>query len=183
MNEVFNGKIEVAIPVEVGASERLQPVTEAPASVSFITAEEIARHGYRTLADILRAYFWASQVGAFNLTEISADNLLINLVVVTHLLYSAFCGRHYSKRIVLPLVLLSIPMAIGIHTVTAFLYNGLAARPYWNASILAPQFLASAFSSGPAILLIVEEALDAGGDPLHRALTRPACRRRTARGR
>src|ERR1700675_4130133 len=38
----------------VGASERIQPVTEAPASVSFITAEEIARYGYRTLADILR---------------------------------------------------------------------------------------------------------------------------------
>ena len=37
-----------------GASERLQPVTEAPASVSFITAQEIARYGYRTLADILR---------------------------------------------------------------------------------------------------------------------------------
>ena len=37
-----------------GASERMQPVTEAPASVSFITAEEIARYGYRTLADILR---------------------------------------------------------------------------------------------------------------------------------
>jgi outer membrane receptor for ferrienterochelin and colicins len=37
-----------------GASERLQPSTEAPASVSFITAEEIARYGYRTLADILR---------------------------------------------------------------------------------------------------------------------------------
>ena len=37
-----------------GASERLQPVTEAPASVSFITAEEIARFGYRTLADVLR---------------------------------------------------------------------------------------------------------------------------------
>jgi iron complex outermembrane receptor protein len=38
-----------------GASERLQPVTEAPASVTFITAEEIERFGYRTLADILRA--------------------------------------------------------------------------------------------------------------------------------
>lgn len=37
-----------------GASERIQPVTEAPASVSFITAEEIAKYGYRTLADILR---------------------------------------------------------------------------------------------------------------------------------
>src|SRR5260370_28620020 len=37
-----------------GASERLQPVTEAPASVSFVTAAEIAKFGYRTLADILR---------------------------------------------------------------------------------------------------------------------------------
>jgi molybdopterin-containing oxidoreductase family membrane subunit len=50
-------------------------------------------------------------------------------------------------------------MAVGIHTVTAFLYNGLAARPYWNSSILAPQFLASAFCSGPAILLIVLQVL------------------------
>jgi molybdopterin-containing oxidoreductase family membrane subunit len=80
---------------------------------------------------------------------------LLNFVVVTHILYRAFSGRHYAKKLVIPLVLLSIPMAISIHTVTAFLYNGLAARPYWNASILAPQFLASAFCSGPAILLIV----------------------------
>jgi molybdopterin-containing oxidoreductase family membrane subunit len=50
-------------------------------------------------------------------------------------------------------------MAVAIHTVTAFLYNGLAARPYWNSSILAPKFLASAFCSGPAILLFVLQIL------------------------
>jgi molybdopterin-containing oxidoreductase family membrane subunit len=44
---------------------------------------------------------------------------------------------------------------VGIHTVTAFLYNGLAARPFWNASILAPRFLASAFCSGPAMVIIM----------------------------
>jgi molybdopterin-containing oxidoreductase family membrane subunit len=80
---------------------------------------------------------------------------LVNFVVASHILYRAFHGRHYNKSLVVPLVLLSIPMAVGIHTVTAFLYNGLAARPYWNSSILAPQFLASAFCSGPAILLIM----------------------------
>jgi len=84
---------------------------------------------------------------------------LVNFIVASHILYRAFHGRHYERRLVVPLVLLSIPMAVGIHTVTAFLYNGLAARPYWNSSILAPQFLASAFCSGPAILLIVMQLL------------------------
>jgi iron complex outermembrane receptor protein len=37
-----------------GASKRIQPVTQAPASVTIITREEIARYDYRTLADILR---------------------------------------------------------------------------------------------------------------------------------
>ena len=83
----------------------------------------------------------------------------VNFVVVTHILYRAYTGRHYAPKVVIPLVLVSIPMAVGIHTVTAFLYNGLAARPYWNSSILAPQFLASAFCSGPAILLVVLQLL------------------------
>jgi iron complex outermembrane receptor protein len=38
-----------------GASLRDQPVTEAPSSVTFITADQIERFGYRSLADILRA--------------------------------------------------------------------------------------------------------------------------------
>lgn len=80
--------------------------------------------------------------------------LLVNLLVVVHILYTGYHGRDYDKRFVVPLVLFSIPMAIAIHTVTAFLYNGMAARPYWNASILAPRFIASAFCSGPAVLLI-----------------------------
>ena len=84
---------------------------------------------------------------------------VVNFVVATHILYRAFHGKRYIKKLVVPLVLLSVPMAVGIHTVTAFLYNGLAARPYWNSSILAPQFLASAFCSGPAILLVVLQLL------------------------
>ena len=37
-----------------GASKRLQPVTDAPSSVTIITAEEIAQMGYQSLAELVR---------------------------------------------------------------------------------------------------------------------------------
>lgn len=85
--------------------------------------------------------------------------LVLNFVIVTYLLFSLYRGRTPAKAFFLPLVLFSIPAAIAIHTVTAFLYNGMPARPFWNASILAPRFLASAFCSGPAVLLILMQLL------------------------
>jgi Ni/Fe-hydrogenase subunit HybB-like protein len=85
--------------------------------------------------------------------------LVLNLVIVTYLLFAMFQRRKPDRRFFLPLVLISIPSAIAIHTVTAFLYNGMPARPFWNASILAPRFLASAFCSGPAVLLILMQLL------------------------
>jgi len=85
--------------------------------------------------------------------------LLLNLVIVLHLLYTAFFDRPYRRSLVVPLLLVSIPAAVAIHTVTAFVYAGMAARPYWNSAILAPRFLASAFCSGPAILLILFQIL------------------------
>ena len=85
--------------------------------------------------------------------------LVLNLVIVLHLLFKGYHRRPYNHRFVVPLLLLSIPAAVGIHTVTAFVYAGTAARPFWNAAILAPRFLASAFCSGPAILLILFQIL------------------------
>ena len=53
-----------------------------------------------------------------------------------------------------PLIYLSIPWAISIHTVTAFIYAGLPGRSFWLTAIMAPRFLASAFASGPALLIL-----------------------------
>lgn len=83
----------------------------------------------------------------------------LNLFVVSYLLNTLFYKRDIKNKILTPLILISIPVAIGIHTVTAFLYNGFAGRPYWNSALLAPKFLASAFCSGPAVLIILFQIL------------------------
>ncbi len=81
--------------------------------------------------------------------------LAINLLISFYALYQMAHNREYSLQIIKPLIILSIPWAVSIHTVTAFLFNGLSARPFWNASILAPRFLASAFCSGPAVMMLI----------------------------
>lgn len=81
--------------------------------------------------------------------------LIINTIIPFYLLYKKYVEQEPNKKFYLPFVLLSIPWAVSIHTVTAFLYNPLPARPFWNAAILAPRFLASAFCSGPALILII----------------------------
>ncbi len=54
-----------------------------------------------------------------------------------------------------PFIYISIPWAISIHTVTAFLYAGLPGRHFWLSAIMAARFLASAFAGGPALLIIL----------------------------
>ena len=53
-----------------------------------------------------------------------------------------------------PLIYLSIPWAISIHTLTAFIYAGMPGRSFWLTAIMAPRFLAAAFASGPALLIL-----------------------------
>ena len=81
--------------------------------------------------------------------------LFLNLLIPGYIIYKAYNEKPVNYNFLLPFILLSIPWAVSIHTVTAFIYNGLAARPFWNASILAPRFLASAFCSGPALIILL----------------------------
>jgi Ni/Fe-hydrogenase subunit HybB-like protein len=48
---------------------------------------------------------------------------------------------------------------VSIHTVTAFLYVGLGGRPFWNSSIVGPRFLASAFTAGPALIILALQVI------------------------
>ncbi len=79
--------------------------------------------------------------------------LLINIVTGWTVLESDKQGVP-PPAWVKPLIYISIPWAISIHTVTAFIYAGLPGRGFWLTAIMAPRFLASAFASGPALLIL-----------------------------
>ena len=80
--------------------------------------------------------------------------LFLNIVIGWNVLEAERNNVHYPMWLK-PLIYLSIPWAVGIHTVTAFLYCGLPGRGFWLTAILAPRFLASAFAAGPSLLILL----------------------------
>ncbi len=81
--------------------------------------------------------------------------LALNLAIPFYLLYSHYAGRTPEKGKYVPFIYISVFWAVSIHLVTAFLFAGLPARPFWHNALLGPRFLASAFAAGPAIMILV----------------------------
>jgi len=81
--------------------------------------------------------------------------LALNLAVPFYILYTRYSGRSPAKSKYLPWMYISAMWAVSIHLVTAFLLAGLPARPFWSSALLGPRFLASAFTAGPAFLIIL----------------------------
>lgn len=122
--------------------------------LSFIVAD---------LGGPLQAWHLIPGIGIFNFPSsmlawdvvVLNGYLLLNALVPAYILYSHYRGREADERKYRPFVFLSIFWAFSIHLVTAFLYQGLPARPFWNNPLLGPRFLASAFAAGPALITLV----------------------------
>ncbi|HUF66403.1 MAG TPA: NrfD/PsrC family molybdoenzyme membrane anchor subunit [Gemmatimonadaceae bacterium] len=81
--------------------------------------------------------------------------LALNLAIPFYILYSRYTGRQPDKKKYLPWMYVAVMWAVSIHLVTAFLLAGLPARPFWNTALLGPRFLASAFTAGPAFVILL----------------------------
>jgi Ni/Fe-hydrogenase subunit HybB-like protein len=80
--------------------------------------------------------------------------LVLNVYICGYLLYCRYRNVKPAKWFYIPFVFVGIGWAVSIHTVTAFLYVGLGGRPFWNSAIVGPRFIASAFTAGPAIIIL-----------------------------
>ena len=85
--------------------------------------------------------------------------LLPNVHICGYLLYCRYQKKRPAKWFYIPFVFIAIVWAVSIHTVTAFLYVGLGGRPFWNSSIVGPRFLASAFTAGPALIILAMQVV------------------------
>jgi Ni/Fe-hydrogenase subunit HybB-like protein len=115
--------------------------------------------------------------------------LLLNVHICGYLLYCRYRGHKPAKWFYIPFVFVAIVWAVSIHTVTAFLYVGLGGRPFWNSSIVGPRFLASAFTAGPALIILAMQVVrrvtssapatdgaESNGVASHKIVSRPATR-------
>jgi Ni/Fe-hydrogenase subunit HybB-like protein len=104
---------------------------------------------------ILNVFLYPSPVSPMFWDSVSLFGYLILNVIISHVALKSEKNAVAPPKWIKPIIIISIPWAVSIHTVTAFLYSGLAARPFWMSAIMAPRFLATAFSAGPALLILL----------------------------
>ena len=97
---------------------------------------------------------WPTSLLAWDVVVLSGY-LALNVGLPMYVLYSRYSGRELALRLYFPVVVVAMFWAISIHTVTAFLFSASSARPFWNTALLGPRFIASAFVSGPALIIVI----------------------------
>ncbi len=122
--------------------------------LAFVTVDLGGPHRVWHLLPVLGYFNWPSSMLAWDIIVLNGY-LLLNVLVPFYLLFSRYREREPNTRLYIPFVFISVFWAISIHLVTAFLYAGLPARPFWNSGLLGPRFLVSAFAAGPAFMIVV----------------------------
>lgn len=85
--------------------------------------------------------------------------LVLNFLIAFYVLFAHYRSREPSFRTYFPFVVIAMFWAISIHTVTAFLFSANPARPFWHTALLGPRFIASAFASGPALIILTMQII------------------------
>jgi molybdopterin-containing oxidoreductase family membrane subunit len=102
-------------------------------------------------------------IGFFNLPNSMLDwdvvalngYLLLNVVVAFYYLYKRYTGGELNKTFYMTLIYICIVWAPSIHILTAFILNTMPAVPMWATSSMPLRFIATAFSAGPALIIII----------------------------
>ncbi len=92
------------------------------------------------------------------------DVVVITCYLIISVLYLYFMTQpNPDQRKITIMSRIALPVAILVHSVTAWIFGLQIARVAWHSALMAPIFIASALDSGLALLLIVLWALNRAG--------------------
>ncbi|MBB6446624.1 NrfD/PsrC family molybdoenzyme membrane anchor subunit [Bacillus benzoevorans] len=84
------------------------------------------------------------------------DVCVISLYLTINVLYLYLMTRAVQNKKLLKIMsCVALPVAILVHSVTAWIFGLQIAREGWHSALMAPLFVASALDSGLALLIIV----------------------------
>lgn len=107
---------------------------------------------------------WRIVTGPNPLSPLFWDICVITCYLVINIVYLVLMKKHGADSAAVARVSrFALPVAILVHSVTAWIFGLQIAREGWYTGIMAPIFVASAMDSGLALLLIVLAGLRKSG--------------------
>lgn len=107
---------------------------------------------------------WRIATGPNPISPLFWDICVITCYLAINVLYLYFMkSKRANPRVVAVISRFALPVAILVHSVTAWIFGLQIAREGWYSAIMAPLFVASAMDSGLALLLVVLAGLNKSG--------------------
>lgn len=119
----------------------------------FVTVDLGRPDRFWHLIPFIGRFNWPTSMLAWDVVVLTGY-LALNLGLAGYVLFCHYTGRKPVLKAYFPIVVLAMFWAVSIHTVTAFLFAANPSRPFWHTALLGPRFIASAFASGPALIIL-----------------------------
>ena len=104
---------------------------------------------------------WRMLTGLNIVSPLAWDMIIITCYLIINILDMVWLMKGDERKVEV-LSRIALPVAILVHSITAWIFGLEIAKEGWHTAILAPIFVASAMDSGLAILLIGLAALEKG---------------------
>jgi molybdopterin-containing oxidoreductase family membrane subunit len=148
------GGLIVVAGSELVGSDRFQPLERLAVIVS---GTAIAAAAISILPDIGRPQlvwkmFWQPHWTSPLIWDVVVILLYLTIALVDLWILTRPEPKPGAMR---KLAFLALPAAVLVHSVTAWIFGLLVARPFWNTAILAPMFITSALVSGTALIIVI----------------------------
>lgn len=146
------GGLIVVAGAELAGSEKFEPINRLAIVLSVAA---VATAAGTILPDLGRPQMaWKMMIQPHFTSPLVWDMAVLTLYLTIGLVDLWIITRvPVSRKSLRVMAIVSLPVAILVHSITAWIFGLLVARPFWNTPLLAPLFITSALVSGTSLVI------------------------------